>query len=659
MLAALFERRASIESPSTPLSARTLANWLGGEETHSGQRIDEHKALRLSTVWACVNVLAQTVASLPLILYRRLEPRGKERATSHPLYYTMHDRPHPLMSSYVWREILQGHLATWGNAYCEIRRQGGNKIVGLWPLLPDRTWPDLAGETKRLKTRDANGRERTIDAGRFLHVPGLGFDGIQGYSVIRMARQALGMGAATEEFGASWFGPNAARPAVVVMHPATMSEPAQRRFKESLEQNYAGPGRQHKTLVLEEGVKLEKLTIPPNDSQFLETRRFTVEEIARFYRMQLHKIGHLDKATFSNIEQQAIEFTTDTIRPWLVRWEQELNYALLRPEERQTHFFEFLVDGLLRGDADARTKTYAAGRQWGYLSANDVREMENRNPIEGGDIYMVPLNMIPADTVGLEPPSSESGEAQAPAEASRELRAQRSLTARRRIHLAQYRVILRAAERLVSQEAKAAARSLAEAYKSTSPILDFIALMERFYQSFSETIRRELLPIFIAYGELIAAEIADEVGTELDADVETFGATYTDTYAKRHIGSSMGQIRQLAEDAEDFRERMDARRAEWLEKRPEKIARNESVRAGNAFALLAFGVAGLSRLVWATAGTNCPLCNEMNGRTVGIQTSFLNPGDRVEAEGVNALDVDRPVHHPPLHRGCDCLILAR
>ena len=396
MIGKLIERRASPENPSTNLSnpAEWLVDWAHGQPTKSGARINEGTALGLSAVWACVNLLSATVASLPLILYRRAG-RVKFRAREHPLYRLAHDEPNEFFTSFMWRETAMGHVLTWGNSYTEIVGRAAARELRI--LRPDRMTP-LVTPSGRLyyEYNEGGATPRLIRPENLIHVSGLGFDGVRGYSVIQTHRESLGLTAATVSFGASWFG-NGSRPAGMLKHPARLSPEAAKRLRLQWEALHSGSDNWNKTAILEEGMSWEKIGIPPEDSQFLETRVFQVQDVARMYNVPPHMIQELSHATFSNIEHQAIQFVVHTVRPWLVRWEQELNRKLLSEREREDHFFEFLVDGLLRGDTVARFQSYALGRQWGWLSANDIRALENMNPIrDGGDEYLVPLNMSPA-----------------------------------------------------------------------------------------------------------------------------------------------------------------------------------------------------------------------------------------------------------------------
>jgi HK97 family phage portal protein len=369
----------------------------------AGVSVSQETALTYAAVWQAVTLISGQVASLPLILYKRLDGGGKERFTGHPLYRLLHDEPNPEMSSFIFRETLQAHVLTWGNAYAEIQRNAGNAPVALWPIPPDRVTPDRDPRTNALLYRVFNpksGREVTIPAADMLHIPGLGFDGAVGYSVIQKARESIGLGIAAERFGAAFFG-NGSTFGGILTHPKALQPDARKRIRESVEQQHAGPARAHKFMLLEEGLSYTKIGVPPQDAQFLQTRQFQVEEIARWFNLPPHKLKHLERSTNNNIEHQNLEYYIDCLRTWLVRWEQEIRRKLIAPAERKIQFAEFLVDALLRGDTASRYAAYAVGRQWGWLSPDDVRERENMNPLPGGagEIYLVPSNMMDASRV--------------------------------------------------------------------------------------------------------------------------------------------------------------------------------------------------------------------------------------------------------------------
>lgn len=365
--------------------------------TSSGKPVNERTAMQTTAVYACVRILAETVASLPLHVYE-YKDGGKELVHDHPLYYLLHDEPNPEMTSFVFRETLMSHLLIWGNAYAQIVRDGSGRVLGLYPLLPNKMDVDRdnRGRIYYVYSRDTNENPMFKDYGDIklraedvLHIPGLGFDGLIGYSPIAMAKNAVGMTLACEEYGASFFA-NGANPGGVLEHPGVLKDPS--KVRESWNSVYRGTNNAHKIAVLEEGMKYQQIGIPPEEAQFLETRKFQINEIARLYRIPPHMVGDLEKSSFSNIEQQSLEFVKYTLDPWVIRWEQSLQKALLLPGEKSKYFIKLNVDGLLRGDYQSRMNGYATGRQNGWFSANDIREMENMNPIsdeEGGNLYLI------------------------------------------------------------------------------------------------------------------------------------------------------------------------------------------------------------------------------------------------------------------------------
>ena len=312
------------------------------------------------------------------------------------------------MSSFVFRETLMTHLLLWGNAYAQIIRNGKGEVIALYPLMPNKMTVDR-NERGQLYYRYYRGTDEairdkeqlvTLRPTDVLHIPGLGFDGLVGYSPIAMAKNAIGMAIACEEYGAKFFA-NGAAPGGVLEHPGTIKDP--QRVRESWQSTFGGSGNANKIAVLEEGMKYTPIGISPEQAQFLETRKFQINEIARIFRVPPHMVGDLEKSSFSNIEQQSLEFVKYTLNPWVVRWEQSLTRALFTQAEKARYFVKFNLEGLLRGDYESRMNGYATARQNGWMSANDIRELENLDRIpaeEGGDLYLINGNMLPLKDAG-------------------------------------------------------------------------------------------------------------------------------------------------------------------------------------------------------------------------------------------------------------------
>ena len=404
ILTGIFKSR---DKPSNRTAGSAYSFFMGGST--SGKPVNERSAMQMTAVYSCVRILSEAVASLPLHIYRYNDEGGKEKAIDHPLYFLLHDEPNPEMTSFVFRETLMTHLLLWGNAYAQIIRNGKGEVVALYPLMPNRMSVDRDEKGQiyysyNLSKEDAptmKGSTVKLGSTDVLHIPGLGFDGLVGYSPIAMAKNAIGMAIACEEYGAKFFA-NGAAPSGVLEHPGTIKDPS--RVRESWTKTFGGSSNSNKVAVLEEGMKYTPIAISPEQAQFLETRKFQINEIARIFRVPPHMVGDLEKSSFSNIEQQSLEFVKYTLDPWVSRWEQSMIRSLISADEKSQYFIKFNVDGLLRGDYQSRMNGYAIGRQNGWMSANDIRMLENldRIPAElGGDLYLINGNMTKLEDAGI------------------------------------------------------------------------------------------------------------------------------------------------------------------------------------------------------------------------------------------------------------------
>ena len=391
VLSKLFRSRAD---PKNSMWQSAYQFFFG--PTSSGKVVNEKSAMQTTAVYACVRILSETIASLPLHTYQKTD-KGKEKAVDHPLYHLLHDEPNPEMTSFVFRETLMGHLLLWGNAYAQVIRDGRGKVMALYPLMPDKMTVHRSEGGELYYSYSKEGKEHILRSFEVLHIPGLGFDGLLGHSPIAMAKNAIGMAIATEEYGANFFN-NGANPGGVLEHPGILKDPE--RVRKSWNSVYAGSGNAHKVAVLEEGMSFKPIGIPPEQAQFLQTRKFQLNEIARIFRVPPHMIGDLEKSSFSNIEQQSLEFVKYTLTPWLSRWEMAMKKSLLSPSEKKDYFIKHNVEGLLRGDYKTRMEGYSIGIQNGFLSPNDVRELEDLNTIEHGDVYAVNGNMLKLEDIG-------------------------------------------------------------------------------------------------------------------------------------------------------------------------------------------------------------------------------------------------------------------
>ena len=403
LLKGIFRSR---DKPQNRTVGSSYAFFMGGST--SGKPVNERSAMQMTAVYSCVRILAEAVAGLPLHLYKYTDTGGKEKAIDHPLYQLLHDEPNPEMSSFVFRETLMTHLLLWGNAYAQIIRNGKGEVLALYPLMPNKMSVDRDEDGQLYYTYQRSNEEAHTMEGAsvklkptdVLHIPGLGFDGLVGYSPIAMAKNAIGMAIACEEFGAKFFA-NGAAPSGVLEHPGTIKDPA--RVRDAWQSQFGGSSNSGKVAVLEEGMKYTPISISPEQAQFLETRKFQINEIARIFRVPPHMVGDLEKSSFSNIEQQSLEFVKYTLDPWIIRWEQSMMRVLLSVDEKQEYFVKFNLEGLLRGDYQSRMNGYSIARQNGWMSANDIRELENLDRIpaeQGGDLYLINGSMLPLGSAG-------------------------------------------------------------------------------------------------------------------------------------------------------------------------------------------------------------------------------------------------------------------
>lgn len=518
VLTHLVERRDSLENPKTSLSNPDAWLWdaFGATPSRAGVRVSERTALHIVPVFAAVRLLANTLATLPWLTYKRLAV-GKERAPTHPTYRLLHDRPNPEMTPFTFREALMGHLLLWGNAYAEIERDNSGQAIALWPLRPDATVVKRRPTGEKYYETTVDGRAYPLPAADVFHVPGLSFDGLVGYSPIRLHRESLGLTVAAEEYGARFFG-DGSQPRGVLTHPGKLTTEAKIKLKDQWKSAYTGLANSHRTAILEEGVGWQAIGLPPEDSQFLETRKFQVTETARMFGVPPHMIGDMERATFSNIEHMQIGFGVYSVLPWSTRWEQVANWACFRAPDRGAFFSEFSMEGLLRGDSQQRATFYKEMFATAVFSVNDIREKENLNPVEGGEQRFVPLNMVPLDAardLALRPkavgaPSAKAG---------------RAVDERALLPLCR-EVVERMLKRETVQLRRAAKR----------PADGFGAWVDEFYQEHEETIARAYEPLVESLARLVLA----------DGNAQRFARDWSADCAARHVLHSREEVTTLA-----------------------------------------------------------------------------------------------------------------
>jgi HK97 family phage portal protein len=508
-------------------------------------------SMQVAAVYACVRLISETIASLPLFLYEEKDGE-KRRAKDHYLYPILHDQANPLMTAMEYWETTQGHKELWGNSYSQLIYDERGRITEIWPLRPDRMIEiKVVGDQKYFYYQPDSGGAVWLTDNEVWHETGLSSNGIIGYSPIWLMRKTVALAMDAEDFGSRFF-LNDARPGIIIEHPNTLSDPAFKHLKQSLDEDHAGVLNSHKPMILEEGMKLHEVGIPPGDAQFLETRQFQVREIARIFRVQPHMIMDLQQATFSNIEHQAIDFVVHCIRPRLVKREQSIRAHLLLPSERNRYYAEHLVDGLLRGDTLSRYQAYGYAKQWGFMSTNDIRRMENMNTVAGGDVYLSPLNYTNQQEIGKTPRSIDAGE-----EIVNNSKALRELLSVL-YGDAMARVIKREVQDLRMLAKKQLINDDSEKFRNAC--IDF-------YKSHMEWVKRQLLPIFTSVRMISAESIPD-----IDLLVAEFGKTY-EQKALESINSALNSAKN---EGKGLSEAFDSELDGWKESRVDLVVGEET-----------------------------------------------------------------------------------
>jgi HK97 family phage portal protein len=556
----------------------------GGIESKSGISIDEETAMKYTVYYAGIRIIAETIASLPLNIYKRLD-KGKEKDTKHPLYYLLHDQPNEDMTSFDWRETAKVHLLGWGNHYSLIKKNPLKRYVEeIYPMVPWRVKPEIVntsiGRVKVYRYMPEEGDEIVLNKDNVLHIHGLSYDGLVGKSPLGWYREAIGLGLAMEEYSSRFFS-NGLNAGGIFTTPQVLKHDTYERLKKELKKNYSGLGKTHGTMLLEQDMKFDKLSINPDDAQLLESKRFQVEEIARILRIPLHLLQNLDKATFSNIEQQGINFVVYCIRPWLVRDEQSYNMQLLPEDEKGKYFIEYVVDGLLRGDTKTRWEAYKMAIQNGVYSPNDVLELENMNPYSGGDKHFIQLNMQTVEDVGKL------------TDGSRELI----------INGNEVRIIPKEAEaidgRVLETEIRGLTPELVEKLgKAYSPLFlnaliritkrektDLFKMSKNYLENKdSEKLKNSLKDFFSKHEKFVLSQIkppvyafTEALGADLEErDITIFADEYSNDFTERYIDDISENIKTIGSD--DFEETY----SRFLEDRPEELSNSEVKRIQKA-----------------------------------------------------------------------------
>ena len=612
--------------------------------TSSGASVSPETAVTLSAVYNAIYLISSSLASLPLKVYRKT-PGGKVEFTSTPVYGILHDAPNSYTSAMVFFEAMMWDLLAMGNCYAVIERDRFGRPIGLHKLDAKRIEIYFVNG-KKLYVYKENNVEKKYKQSEIFHVPGPGYNGIAGKSVIALARESIGLGLSYQEYNSKNVGRGATLSGVLE-HPDKLGEKALSHLKESFANQYEGLENAGKTLILEEGMKYNPISQSNKDLQFIESRTFQIDEIARWFNIPPHKLKELSRATFSNIEQQQIEFVQDTIRPWAVRIEQEAKRQLIAEQDA---FAEFTLDGLLRGDTKSRMEALHIMRTDGIISANEWREKENFNKIQDGygEEYLVPLNMIPASQLGqtIEPPGNTE-------ERSLKIsnRSFKAMSKRKKIARDYIPRFMNTAQKLIDKDSDLLERSRKNLEKGYDL---FEREIKAYYDNNESEYINAYVDIYRDFGRDLRYPIIEEInrgqGDEnyYNQQIDRFG----NTAAVRHITASRGQLLSCT-----TQEELDDLQISW-DNRAGRIATRETVDGESGLATVMFFAFGLSAM-WVTTGDSCPYCNSLDGKIISRGQYFAKQGDEMNPDGAERpLRFNNNVSHPGAHPGCDCTVVS-
>jgi len=643
-------------------------NWTHGPLTMAGTRVNEVTSLTISSLFAALNFLSGTIASLPKVIYRRLPSGEKIKAYEHPLYDRLHNKPNESnMTSWQWIYTSIMHKYLWGNWYTYINRPTYQNQQ-LIPLLPDRTWTDPGNDEKIFTYMKAGypvPQLISLPRDLVLHIPHISLNGVQGKGIIHYARESLGLAKAQDDFAATYFG-NGIHPSIIARINAPMTEETRAGLQKDFNEKYGGVNKNWKAIFITGVDDVKAMEIDAEKAQALESRQFSVVEVARWTNLPPHIIRELSRATFSNIEHQGIELVVYSLLSLTTQIEQTMNIMLFDEQERQTHYVKFELKGLLRGDVATQTAFYTAMLDRGVFCADDVLDLEDRNPQPNGlgKVFLVPLNMLSKEqVVGPQKLTIENKDKSNIEKSAIRIIQKRSSALRRKITLAYKKKFDEYGKQIVKKETDSIREAIKEML-SKKGITEFNTWLDTFYQNFGKEIDALSAPLISSYADAVLPVAQEEINSSLDISPQyaNFGREYNKSFVDRHIKSSQGQLKSVIREAQKAKENeseaVERRLAEWEEKRPDKISMRETVRAESAFAKSVFALSGISKIVSVSFGKSCPYCNALDGMVIGIDQYFLTKGDFQPDGAEEPLIVTSNRSHPPYHDGCDCGIMA-
>ena len=632
----------------------------------SGIEVTEETAQKLTAFYRAIEILSQTVGMLPLKVYRRVD-QGKEEARDHHLWNLLHDTPNTIQTAMEYREMMQAHLVIGNNAIAVIERgNNSGRPQKLIPIDPRRV--------QLMRNTDGNGelfyriqfRDGPLDfaSSEIHHVKGRSKNGLWGDSRLLFGTDAIGRGLAVQSNAAHLFA-NSSVPGGILKSKKILGPTGRKDLRKQWEEGYKGTEKKGRIAVLEEDLDFQPVSLSPVEVELIAQTDLTVDDISRLTGVPKHMLAKSDAQAYKNVEIISTEFIIYGLLPWLKRWEQAITRDLIPEAERKEIFVEFSIQGLLRGDFKTRTEGYTKGRQWGWYSANDIKRFENENTIgPKGDLYLVPMNMVKAEDV-LNPPEPapvvEPTDPTDPTDPPKRSYVRRSISdlrlANRRVHEPMFIDIY---SRLVKRETNELRKGTE---KHLRDLTTFNTFIDDFYRSFGTVVEQLTLPMFTTFSRSIAEVVITELGEPIAqlVDVEDIALSHTREAALRYRVSSKMQLKALFENTKDLTfDTVNKRLDGWVDTKAKKFAARELLDAESTFVIEEYRNQGIGNKRWQTVGANCPLCNRMQGKIVGLSRNFLEAGDKVDpGDGeTSPLNLHRSVKGPPLHQGCDCMVVS-
>lgn len=539
--------------------------WYGGTESKAGVPVDEDTAMKYSAYSSGIRIISETIASMPLNIYEDMGDKGKRKATKHPLYSLLHDQPNPDMDSFTWRETAKVHVLGWGNHYSLLKRHPlYDHVIEIYPMEPWRVKPEMVntpsfGRIKLYRYQPFEGPEVYLGTKDVLHIHGLSYNGIVGITPLTWYREQVGLGLAMEEYSARFFS-NGMNASGVFTTPQTLKNDTYERLKAQLHGRFAGLSKSHNAMILEQELKFDKISINPNDAQLLESKKFQVEEIARILRIPLVLLGTSEPVSDNNVEHLGINFITYCLLPWIKRDEQAYNMQLFAEKDKGKYFSKIIVDGLLRGDTATRFESYTKAIQNGIYSPNNVLEMEDRNPYDGGEKHFIQLNMQSIEDIGqtVEPPAAPTNDLRAIESNSLTSKLTEKL-------LAAYKPLLfNALIRVIKREKTDVLKIIKDKFTTID--------IENYYTKHKEFVSKQIKPVVYAFTEALGAENSVDV-----SDITIFSDSYSLDFTERFTENNIAELR--ATQLEQFELTFD----EWLEHKPEELSAGEMLNIIKVF----------------------------------------------------------------------------